>query len=123
MSGLLAASLLKCLGENHSFQEVIVSFHIITSDINQLNLVLDILGSPTEEEIDSFPNIQTRNFLRGLEKRQGKSLASIFTNASPEAIDLLSKLLKFDSSKRITVEEALAHPYLKDLHYPADEVC
>jgi len=93
------------------------------SDINQLNLVLDVLGSPTEEEIDSFPNIQTRNFLKGLEKRQGKPLSSIFTNANPEAIDLLSKLLKFDARKRITVEEALAHSYLKDLHYPADEVC
>lgn len=95
----------------------------LTSDINQLNLVLDVLGSPTEEEIDSFPNVQTRNFLRGLEKRQGKPWASLFKDASPDAIDLLSKLLKFDPNKRITVEDALAHHYLKELHYPADEVC
>lgn len=95
----------------------------ITVDINQLNLVLDVLGSPTEEEIDCFPNIQTRNFLRGLEKKQPKPLESLFKDASPDAIDLLSKLLKFDQNKRITVEDALAHPYLKDLHYPADEVC
>eukprot|EP00826_Nyctotherus_ovalis_P021629 TRINITY_DN1701_c0_g1_i1.p1 TRINITY_DN1701_c0_g1~~TRINITY_DN1701_c0_g1_i1.p1 ORF type:complete len:209 (-),score=23.49 TRINITY_DN1701_c0_g1_i1:265-867(-) len=94
----------------------------ITVDINQLNLVLDVLGSPTEEEIDSFPNTQTRNFLRSLEKKQPKPLESLFKNASPDAIDLLSKLLKFDQNKRITVEDALAHPYLKDLHYPADEV-
>eukprot|EP00826_Nyctotherus_ovalis_P021632 TRINITY_DN1701_c0_g1_i5.p1 TRINITY_DN1701_c0_g1~~TRINITY_DN1701_c0_g1_i5.p1 ORF type:complete len:216 (-),score=70.05 TRINITY_DN1701_c0_g1_i5:172-819(-) len=93
----------------------------ITVDINQLNLVLDVLGSPTEEEIDSFPNTQTRNFLRSLEKKQPKPLESLFKNASPDAIDLLSKLLKFDQNKRITVEDALAHPYLKDLHYPADE--
>jgi serine/threonine protein kinase len=30
-------------------------------------------------------------------------------------------MLKFDPNKRITVEEALLHPYLKDLHLPDDE--
>jgi mitogen-activated protein kinase 1/3 len=37
------------------------------------------------------------------------------------AIDLLRKLLTFDPSKRITVEEALRHPFLASLHYPDDE--
>ena len=31
--------------------------------------------------------------------------------ATPEAIDLLNKLLKFDFSERITSLEALQHPY------------
>jgi serine/threonine protein kinase len=38
------------------------------------------------------------------------------------AIDLLRKLLTFDFTKRITVEEALKHPYLAELHFPEDEV-
>lgn len=38
------------------------------------------------------------------------------------AIDLLRKLLTFDASKRITVEEALRHPFLSSLHFPDDEV-
>ena len=38
------------------------------------------------------------------------------------AIDLLKKLLTFDPTKRITVEEALNHPYLQALHCPEDEV-
>jgi mitogen-activated protein kinase 7 len=38
------------------------------------------------------------------------------------AIDLLNKLLEFDPSKRITVEEALAHPYLSAYHDEDDEV-
>jgi serine/threonine protein kinase len=37
--------------------------------------------------------------------------------------DLLEKLLEFDPNDRITVEEALAHPYLKALHFPEDEPC
>jgi mitogen-activated protein kinase 1/3 len=30
-------------------------------------------------------------------------------------------MLKFDPAKRITVEEALEHPYMKDLHFEEDE--
>jgi serine/threonine protein kinase len=30
-------------------------------------------------------------------------------------------MLAFDPNKRITVEEALAHPYLTELHCPEDE--
>ena len=30
-------------------------------------------------------------------------------------------MLVFDPNKRISVEEALAHPYLAELHFPDDE--
>lgn len=46
----------------------------------------------------------------------------IFWRKCKTAIDLLKKLLMFDPSKRITVEEALNHPYLQALHCPEDEV-
>jgi mitogen-activated protein kinase 7 len=42
--------------------------------------------------------------------------------ANPMAIDLLNKLLEFDPSKRIDVEQALAHPYLSAYHDEDDEV-
>jgi mitogen-activated protein kinase 7 len=41
--------------------------------------------------------------------------------ANPLAIDLLNKLLCFDPALRITVEEALAHPYLSAYHDEDDE--
>ena len=49
------------------------------------------------------------------------SFSTLFPNASPLAIDLLDKLLKFDPATRITVEEALAHPYLENYHDEQDE--
>jgi len=38
-----------------------------------------------------------------------------------KAMNLLSRMLEFDPSRRCTVEEALAHPYLSSLHDPNDE--
>jgi len=36
-------------------------------------------------------------------------------------MNLLERLLELDPAKRISVEEALAHPYLKCYHDPEDE--
>lgn len=35
-------------------------------------------------------------------------------NATPQAIDLLTKLLKFDPDERITALEALTHPFFEE---------
>lgn len=43
-----------------------------------------------------------------------------FPHASPACIDLLNRMLQFDPRRRMTVEQALQHPYLADMH---DEAC
>ena len=54
-----------------------------------------------------------------------QSLAEFFPNGtSLLALDLLKKMLAFNPTERITVEEALSHPYLAKLHDVTDEpVC
>jgi len=41
---------------------------------------------------------------------------------SDAALDLLGRMLTFNPEKRISVEEALAHPYLEQYYDPSDEV-
>lgn len=56
-----------------------------------------------------------------LPKREGKDFTQIFKGADPLAVDLLKKMLVFDPAERISVTDALAHPYLQQLHFPDDE--
>lgn len=46
----------------------------------------------------------------------------MFGAGSEDAIDLLKKLLAFNPRHRLTVEEALKHPYVADFHSPEEEV-
>ncbi len=50
-----------------------------------------------------------------------KKLRHLFPSAPDDAIDLIKKLLYFDPSKRPTVEQVLAHPYVAQFHNPDDE--
>jgi serine/threonine protein kinase len=68
-----------------------------------------------------IPREKYRLLAKQLPRRPGKQFEKLFPTASPMAIDLLRKLLTFDASKRITVEEALRHPFLSSLHFPDDE--
>jgi serine/threonine protein kinase len=49
------------------------------------------------------------------------NFAQLWPAASAAAVDLVDKMLVFDPTKRITVEEALEHPYLASLHDLSDE--
>jgi serine/threonine protein kinase len=49
--------------------------------------------------------------------RRPPNFASYFPpNTAPLALDLLYRMLQFHPDDRITVEDALCHPYLKDFH-------
>jgi serine/threonine protein kinase len=47
---------------------------------------------------------------------------ALFPDASAAAIELMEAMLQFNPARRITVEQALAHPYLAQIHDPASEL-
>lgn len=46
---------------------------------------------------------------------------TLFHRANPDALDLLDRMLAFDPSQRISVEDALEHRYLSIWHDASDE--
>lgn len=89
--------------------------------IDQLIRITKVLETPAPEDYENVGSQQARQFLASLEKSDVVPFSTLFPEAPAEAIDLLQKMLCFNSKKRITVEEALLHPYLHELHDPADE--
>ncbi|GAB2285134.1 Mitogen-activated protein kinase 1 [Dionaea muscipula] len=92
--------------------------------VNQMRLLTELLGTPTESDLAFLKNEDARRFIQQLPTNPRQPLAAVFPHISPLAIDLVERMLTFDPTRRITVEEALAHPYLTRLHDIADEpVC
>ncbi|XAR59803.1 Mitogen-activated protein kinase [Bertholletia excelsa] len=89
--------------------------------VNQLGLLTELLGTPTELDLGFVRNEDARRYICQLPIRPRQQLSTMFPHIHPLAIDLVDKMLTFDPTKRITVEEALAHPYLARLHDLADE--
>ncbi|KAK4429698.1 Mitogen-activated protein kinaseD5 [Sesamum alatum] len=71
-----------------------------------------------------FLNENAKRYIRQLPPYRRQSFTEKFPQVHPLAIDLVEKMLTFDPRQRITVEDALAHPYLNSLHDISDEpVC
>ena len=80
---------------------------------HQLTLILDVLGTPTLDEFYAITTRRSRDYIRALPFRKKRPFATLYPNASSLAVDFLTKTLTFDPKKRISVEQALAHPYLE----------
>eukprot|EP00823_Brevimastigomonas_motovehiculus_P002709 TRINITY_DN162_c0_g1_i1.p1 TRINITY_DN162_c0_g1~~TRINITY_DN162_c0_g1_i1.p1 ORF type:complete len:604 (-),score=216.54 TRINITY_DN162_c0_g1_i1:371-2182(-) len=92
--------------------------------IKQMNLIFEKLGTPTEADMKFISNEKALDYIKLLKKQPKIPFAKIYPHANPLAIDLMEKMLTFNPHRRISVEEALKHPYLKGLHNPKTEpVC
>lgn len=81
----------------------------VCTDHNQLSLILAVTGTPTLDEFYKINSRRSRDYLRALPFQKKKNFAELFPNASPAAVDFMTKTLAFDPTKRLTVEECLEH--------------
>ncbi|CAI5747312.1 unnamed protein product [Peronospora destructor] len=94
--------------------------------IDQLHLIMNALGAPNEQELYFLTNARARKFMNAEFQKRGpnptKPLAHMFADSPPDALDLLQKMLVIDPKKRISVDDALAHPYLASIRNVEDEI-
>ncbi|KAE8886804.1 Mitogen-activated protein kinase [Phytophthora fragariae] len=80
--------------------------------LHQLKIIMDVVGSPSEDSLDFITNPKAKRFILRQPKKPKVPLSSVYPRATPQCLDLLEKMLVFDPRKRITIPEALEHPYL-----------
>ena len=93
-----------------------------TSTLNQIERVLELIGKPKDEDINSLESPVAYNILSSINVNKKKGFQSFFQGSSDEALDLLKKLLAFNPSHRLTAEQALKHKYVKDFSSPEEEI-
>ncbi|KAL6011100.1 Mitogen-activated protein kinase 3 [Asimina triloba] len=92
--------------------------------VHQMRLLTELIGTPGEAELGFIQNEEARRYIRSIPHHPRQPLKNVYPHMNPLAIDLVERMLTFNPTQRITVEEALAHPYLAKLHDLADEpVC
>lgn len=89
--------------------------------VHQMRILTELLGTPTESDLRFIRNEDAKRYLAQLPQHPRQSLSKMFPHVHPLALDLVDKMLTLDPTKRITVEDALEHPYLARLHDVADE--
>lgn len=85
---------------------------------DQLLHIMRIVGTPNPMQFAKMcketPEIQQKQF----PQYPRMPFHNVLPKASPQALDLLDKLLKFDPAERISAADALAHPYFSSVQTP-----
>ncbi|KAI5461139.1 kinase-like domain-containing protein [Mariannaea sp. PMI_226] len=95
------------------FGEMLVRKPILAgeSDQNQLEIIWDLMGSPTDENMPKWKSLPGADHLTP-RPRPG-NIQNRFREFGSGAIALLRELLKLDWRTRINAVDALQHPYFK----------
>eukprot|EP00696_Hemimastix_kukwesjijk_P014746 gnl/Hemi2/28792_TR9546_c0_g1_i1.p1 gnl/Hemi2/28792_TR9546_c0_g1~~gnl/Hemi2/28792_TR9546_c0_g1_i1.p1 ORF type:complete len:388 (+),score=25.08 gnl/Hemi2/28792_TR9546_c0_g1_i1:169-1332(+) len=83
------------------------------NELDQIQRIHDIVGTPKPEvlrKIKRRPAMRIR-----FPQRHASGLSRLLPHASPEFVDLITKLLAYDPEARYSAGQALRHPYFADL--------
>jgi glycogen synthase kinase 3 beta len=103
------------------------------SGIDQLVEIIKVLGTPTRDQIRTmnpnymehkFPQIKPHpfnkvGFLYKMSRfRRYLQLLQVFRKADSSAIELISKLLEYTPTQRLSAVDAMVQPFFDELRYP-----
>jgi mitogen-activated protein kinase 1/3 len=83
--------------------------------VHQLDIITDLLGTPSPEAISRIRNEKARRYLSSMRRKKPIPFTQKFPNADPLALNWLERMLAFEPKDRPSAEEALADPYFKNI--------
>jgi len=88
------------------------------NEAEQLDLIFRIFGTPSEEIWPGVSKLAGWGVVDARKKYPSQDLKQILDFLSPDALDLVTRLLALDPKKRISSWEALQHPWFSTSPYP-----
>ncbi|KAL8702012.1 MAG: hypothetical protein Q9201_004619 [Fulgogasparrea decipioides] len=80
-------------------------------EINQLDKIYNVLGTPTRSEWPGLVDMAWFELLRPLERKQNTFAEKYQESLTPAAFELLQTMFLYDPAKRPTASDVLEHPY------------
>ncbi|KAF7292906.1 Protein kinase domain-containing protein [Mycena indigotica] len=98
------------------FAEMITGVPLFRGKDNndQLLHIMKIIGTPSHQQFAKMLQDSPEIVLKEFAVFPKMNWMQVLPKASPLALDLLDRLLKFDPAERISAAEALTHPYFTD---------
>ncbi|TYZ57465.1 hypothetical protein PybrP1_000816 [[Pythium] brassicae (nom. inval.)] len=112
------------------FEDVYIVSELMATDLHRVIYSRHALSDEhiaffIDQELYFLTNARARKFMNTEFVKRGpgpvKPLAQLFPDAPPDALDLLEQMLVIDPNKRISIDAALAHPYLASIRNVEDE--
>lgn len=80
-------------------------------EINQLDKIYNVLGTPTIQDWPNIVEMQWFELLRPTERRQSTFAEKYKERVTPAAFELLSAMFLYDPAARPSASDVLEHPY------------
>lgn len=94
-----------------------------TSAVDQVVKVLELIGRPSTQDIDSVDSAYASTLLEMLPVLRPVSFVETFPDVSAEALNFMSQCFCYNPKPghRCSVEDALRHPFIAEFHDADDE--
>ena len=81
-----------------------------------------MLGTPNEDDCSFVTDQKALGYLKSFVPIERIDFFKKYPGASPDAIDLINRMLQFNPYFRISVDDALNHPFFNKVKKPHKEV-
>eukprot|EP00931_Biecheleriopsis_adriatica_P054622 TRINITY_DN32154_c0_g1_i1.p1 TRINITY_DN32154_c0_g1~~TRINITY_DN32154_c0_g1_i1.p1 ORF type:complete len:454 (-),score=113.54 TRINITY_DN32154_c0_g1_i1:82-1443(-) len=88
----------------------------------QLNVIFDVMGTPSEAEVARLSREDARQYIRCFRERLGTGIRARLPSAEEEMVAAIEPMLRFSHQDRATVEEVLTGALFQGLRDPEKEV-
>lgn len=85
------------------------------SDSDQLIMITEILGTPTDQDLSFLTNSQALDYLSKLPTKRSKEFEQLFLGSTTEELKILKSMLRFNPWHRVSSDELIRDAYFDEV--------